>query len=80
MKVCDGTTAVEIIFGTKKFLTDVYAIEPKSGLNIVKALQDRFRKRGIPIDICSNNAQEYFMGSVWKLLHNYGVGSKQSEA
>ena len=33
----DGTTIVELIVGTKKLLTDVYAIGPKSGLNICQS-------------------------------------------
>ena len=52
-----GTTVVEIIVGTKTLLKDVYTIGSKSGLNIAKVLQDRFRERGIPINICSENAQ-----------------------
>ena len=59
---------------------DAYAIVSKSGLNIAKVLQDRFHERGIPINIWSNNSQEYFMGSVRKLLHAYGVVSKQYES
>ena len=51
-------TAVEIIFGTKTLLTDVYAIVSKSGLNIAKFIQDRFYECGIIINIWSNNAQE----------------------
>ena len=35
---------------------------------------------GIPINIWSDNSQEEFMGSVLKLLHAYGVGSKEYEA
>ena len=43
---------------------DVYDIVSKSGLNVAKFIQDRFRDRGIPINIWSNNAHEDFMGSV----------------
>ena len=43
----NGTTAVELIVGTKNLLTDVYAIGPNSGLNIANVLQHRFRKHGI---------------------------------
>ena len=49
-----GTTAVEIIVGTKTLLMDVYAIGYKSGLNISKFLQDQFSERGIPINIWSD--------------------------
>ena len=80
VKTNDGTTAVKLIVGTKTLLTDVYAIGSKSVLNIAKVLQYRFCKRGIPINIWSNNSQEEFMGSVHKLLRAYGVGSKKSEA
>ena len=64
----DGTTAVEFIVGAKTLLTDVNAMGSKSGLNIFKVLKDRFRKRGVPINIWSDNAQEESMGSVHKLL------------
>ena len=69
----DGTTAVELIYGTKILLTDVYDIGSKSGVNIGKVFQDRFCECGTPINIWSDNAQTYFMGSVHKLLHAYGV-------
>ena len=58
VKSHDGTTAVELIVGTKTLLTDVYAIGSNSGLNISKVLLDCFRERGIPINIWSNNSQE----------------------
>ena len=80
VKYHDGTAAIELIVGTKTILTDVYAIGSKSGLNIANFSQDRFRERGIPIKIWSDNAQEEFMGSVRKLLRAYRVGIKQSEA
>ena len=35
-----GTTTVELIFGTKTILPDVYSIVSKSVLNIAKVLQD----------------------------------------
>ena len=76
----DGTTAVEIIVGTKTLLMYVYAIGYKSDLNRAKVLQDRFCERGIIINIWYNNAQEEFMKSARKLLHTYGVGSKQYKA
>ena len=76
----DGTTVVEIIFGTKTLLTDVYAIGSRSGLKIAKVLQDGFRKGGIPINIQYDNVQEYFMGSVRNLLWIYTVGSNTSES
>ena len=53
----DSTAAVETIVITKTLLTNVYAIGSKSGLNIVKVLQERFLKHGIPIDIWYDNAQ-----------------------
>ena len=52
----DGTAAIELISGTKILLTDVYAIGRKSGLNISMVFQDRFRKCGIPTNICYDNA------------------------
>ena len=58
----NGTTTVELIVGPKTLLTDVYSIGSNSYLNIYKVLQDRFRKRGIPINIWSDNSQEEFMG------------------
>ena len=58
----------------------VYAIGSKSGLNYVKVLQDRFCEHRTTINIWSDNTQEYFMGSVRKLLCNFGLGSKQSKA
>ena len=80
MKSHNGTISVEIIFGTNTLLTDFYAIGSKSVLNISKVLYDRFRYNGIPINIWSNNSQEYFIGSVRKLLHAYVVGRKNSES
>ena len=53
----DSTATVETIVITKTLLTNVYAIGSKSGLNIVKVLQERFLKHGIPIDIWYDNAQ-----------------------
>ena len=53
----NDTTSVEIIFGTKTLLTDVWAIWYKPGLNISKVFQDRFHERGISINIWSENAQ-----------------------
>ena len=47
---------------------DVYDIVSKSGLNIAKFIQDRFRERIIPINIWSDNVKEHFMGSVRKLI------------
>ena len=76
----DSTTSVELIARTKTLLTDVYAIGSNYGLNISKVLQEWFREHGILINIWSNNAQEKFMGSVWKLLCAYGVESNKSEA
>ena len=58
VKSHNGTTAVELIFGTKTLLTNFYAVGSKLGLNIAKFLQDRFRDRGIPINIWYDNAQE----------------------
>ena len=58
VKTHDGNTTVELIVGTKKLLTVVHAIGYKSGLNIEKVLQDRFRESGIPLNISSENAQE----------------------
>ena len=75
-----GTTADELIFSTKTLHTNVFAIWSKSSLNISKVLQDRFREHGIPMNIWSDNVQEYFMWSVRKLLRPFGVGIKQSEA
>ena len=80
VKYHDSTTTVEIIFGTNAILADIYAIGSKSGLKIAKVIQDRFHECGITINICSNNAQEDFTGSVRKLLHAYGVGSNKYEA
>ena len=57
VKTHNGTTAVELIVRTKTLLTYVYAIWSKSGLNIAKFIQYRFREHGIPINICSDNAQ-----------------------
>ena len=57
VKYHNGTTNVEIIVGTKTLLTDVYAVGSNSGLIIAKVPQDRFRERGIPINIWSDNAQ-----------------------
>ena len=54
----DGTTAVELIVGTKKILTNVYAIGSNSVLNISKLLQDRLHECGITINIWSENTQE----------------------
>ena len=42
LRAYDGTNNVEIIVGTKTLLTDVYAIESKSGINIAKVIQDHF--------------------------------------
>ena len=53
----DGTTAIELIVFPNTLLTDVYAIESKSGLNIATVLQDRFRKRVMRINIWSDNSQ-----------------------
>ena len=80
VKSHNGTTAVEIVVGTKTLLTDVYAIGSKSGLNTAKFLQCGFCECGIPINIWSDNSQEVFMESVRKLLHTYGVGSNKYEA
>ena len=52
----NGTTTVEIIVGTNTLLTDIYTRGYNSGLNISKFLQCRFRERGIPINIWSDNA------------------------
>ena len=73
----DGATDVELIFGTKKLLTDVYAIWFKSGLIIANFLQDCFHKHEITTNIWSDNSHEEFMGSVYKLLCAYRVRSKQ---
>ena len=54
----DGTTSVELIFGTKTLLNDVYAIWSNSGLNIANVLQDLFFGSVIPINIWSDNSQE----------------------
>ena len=72
----DGTTAIELIFGTKTLLTDVYDKGSKSGFKISKFLQDLFCEKGIPINIWSDNAQETFMGSVSNIFCAYGVGIK----
>ena len=80
VKSHDGTTDVELMVGIKTLLTDVYAIWSKSGLNIAKVLQDCFHKRGIPINIWSNNVKEELTGSVHKLLRAHGLGIKQYEA
>ena len=74
----DVTTAVELTFGTKILLTNIYAIGSNSGLNIYKVLQDRFCKHGILINIWYDNAQEEFMGSLRKIICAYGVGIKKS--
>ena len=58
VKSHDSTTTVELIVGNKTLLTYVYAIGYKSALNIAKFLRDRFRERGITINIWSNNSQE----------------------
>lgn len=69
-----------MIVVTKTLLTKFYAIGSKSGLNIAKFLQDGFWERGIPINICYDNAQEEFVGSVINILHAYGLGSNQYKA
>ena len=75
----DENKPVEIIICTKKLITNIYEIGSKSGLNISKVLQDCFQECVIPINIWSDNVQGEFMGSVCKLFHTYGVGSKQSD-
>ena len=80
VKYHDGTTTVEIIFGTNAILADIYAIGSNKGLNIAKVLQDFFYERGVPINIWYYNSQEEFMGSVRKLLCAYGVCSNKYEA
>ena len=57
VKSHEGTTAVELIVGTKTLITYVYSVVSNSGLNIAKVLQERFRECGIPFNICSDNAQ-----------------------
>ena len=59
---------------------DVYAIGSKSGLSITKGLKYCFHECGSPINICSDNVQEEFMGSVHKILCTYEVVSNKSEA
>ena len=76
----DGNIAIELIVGTRTLLMDLYDIVSKSGLNVANFIQDRFRNRGIPINIWSDNVKEHFMGSVRKLIWTYGLGSKQSES
>ena len=80
VKFHDGTTAVELIVSAKTLLTNVYAIESKSSLNIDKVLQDHFCEHEMIINIWSDISQEEFMGSVHNLLYSYRVRSKQYEA
>ena len=55
VKSHDGNNAVEIIVGAKTILRDLNAVVSKSGLNISKVLQDRFRERRFLINIWSDN-------------------------
>ena len=80
VKSHNGTITVQLIVSTKTFLTDIYDVGSNSGLNIAIFLQYRFHKRGIPINIWSDDAQEEFMVSLKKLLRTNGVGSNKFEA
>ena len=68
----NNNTSIELIVGTKTLITDVYAIQSKSDLNISQFLQDWFRACRITIIIWSQ-AQEEIMGSVRKLLRAFAL-------
>ena len=72
VKSHDETTAVKLVVGIKTLITDVYAIQSKSVLNISQFLQDWFRACRITIIIWSQ-AQEEIMGSVRKLLRAFAL-------
>ena len=57
--MCGGETCAHIFVGKDLRITNVYKSKDNSGKEILGAMQDRVRNRGVPTKLIANNAPMY---------------------